>query len=340
MNTWRITALVALMIVATAAMAQAQETMDEKVAAGKWGSELKLGANLLQSYYTDNWNGGDTGSIVWNGTLDAVAQKQLGASWRWYNTLNLAYGQNHQQEREGDELRWRKPDKTTDRFDAETLLRNNAAKWGPYLGVRFKSRFFDQTDPRGDFTMNPLEFFETVGISRLMVDTEEKKFFFRFGATVHQMIRDMFLDPVYGDDAVNEKSSDAGLELTLNYADKKLAANLEYEGQLRFSQAFYYSAKGDIEDIGAAELENAGLPTDLADYTTTLDIDWENTFTANITSVINVQLYLRWVYDKYDNSATPVVVDGVMHNVATVNGSIRKAGQFKQTMSLGLAYTF
>ena len=56
--------------------------------------------------------------------------------------------------------------------------------------------------------------------------------------------------------------------------------------------------------------------------------------------MINVQLYLRWVYDKYDNSATPVMVDGVMHNVATVNGSIRKAGQFKQTMSLGLAYTF
>ena len=341
MNTWRMTVLVTLMIVATAAMAQAQETFDEKVTAGKWGSELVLGANLLQSYYTDNWNGGDMGSVVWTGTLDARAQKQLGASWRWYNTLNLAYGQTHQQERdEDDELNWRKPDKTTDRFDAETILRNNAAKWGPYLGVRFKSRFFDQTDPRGDFTMNPLEFFETLGISRQMVDTEEKKFFFRFGATAHQMIRDMFLDPAWGDDPVNETGSDAGLELTLNYVDTKLSANLEYEGQLRFYQAFYYSAKGEIEDLGTDYLERVGLPADLADYTTTLDIDWENTFKANITKVINVQLYLRWVYDKYDNSATPVVVDGEMHNVATVNGSIRKAGQFKQTMSLGLAYTF
>ena len=340
MSTWRTTALITLLVVATAAVAQAQQTLDEKVAAGKWGAELRLGANLLQSYYTDNWNGGDTGSIVWNGTLDAQAQKQFGANWRWYNTLNLAYGQNHQQERDGDELRWRKPDKTTDRFDAETIMRNNATKWGPYLGVRFQSRFYDQTDPRGDLTMNPLEFFETLGISRLMVDTEQKKFFFRLGATAHQMIRDMYLDEAFSVDPVNETASDIGLEIVFNYVDKELAERIEYTGQLRFYQALYYSAKQDLEDLDAGYLESVGLPTDLADYTTVLDIDWENTFTASITKVINVQFYVRWIYDKYDNTVKPVVVDGVMHNIAGVNGSIRKAGQFKQTMSLGLAYTF
>ena len=340
MNTWRMTVLVSLMIVATTTMVQAQETMDEKVAAGKWGSELRLGANLLQSYYTDNWNGGETGSIVWNGTIDGVAQKQVAENWNWFNTLNLAYGQNHQQEREGDHLRWRKPDKTDDQVRAESILRYTKSKWDPYLGLRFESLFFDQNDPRGDFTLNPLEFFETVGVARMILDSEDKKFVFRVGATAHQMIRDMYLDEAFSVDPVNETASDIGVEMVFNYADKKLLERVEYKTQVRFYQPFYYSAKQDVEDLGAAYLESAGLPTDLADYTTVLDIDWENTFKANITSVINVQLYLRWVYDKYDNSATPVVVDGEMHNVGTVNGSIRKAGQFKQTMSLGLAYTF
>ncbi len=338
MQAMRTTMLVVLAVMATAAVAQ--ETFDEKVEAGSWGSELTLGLNMLQSYYTDNWNGGDLGSVSWAGNLDARAVKQVSTSWRWHNTLNLAFGQNHQQRREDGELQWNKPDKTTDRFDAETLIRNNTSKWGPFAGLRFQSVFLDQTDPRGDFTLNPLRFFATLGISRAFVDTEEKKFFLRLGATGQLMDREMFLDETYGDDPVKESASDVGLELVLNFIDTKLTTNIEYDSQLRFYQPFYYSAKGAIEDLGSDYLESIGLPGDLADYFTTLDIDWQNTFKANITSVINVQLHLRWVYDKYDNTAAPVVVSDEIHNVATVNGSIRKTGQFKQTMSLGVGYTF
>jgi hypothetical protein len=333
--------MIVLAVVLAAPLAVAAEDVDAEFEAGNWGTQATIGLNMLQSYYTENWNGGDKGSVVWNATLDAVAQKQLSPTWHWFNTLNLAFGQNHQQARDDNgELFWPKPDKTTDQFKAESLLRYTKSDWAPFAGVRFESQFLDQSDPRGDFTLNPLEFFETVGISRLLVDTEERKFLARFGFTFHQMIRDIYLDPAFSQDPVNEKSGDGGLELTLNYTDKVIAERIEYTGQLRFYQPVYYSGKSDVEDLGSDYLEGVGLPTDLADYTTTLDIDFDNTFKANITSVINVQLQVRWIYDKYDNSVKPVVVDDEIHNVASVDGSIRKKGQLKQTMSIGLGYTF
>ena len=344
MITWRMTILAILAVAALAASVSAQETLDEKVAAGKWGTEVTIGANLIQSYYTKNWNGGDKGSIVWNGTLDAVAQKKLGENWNWLNVLNLAYGQNHQQERDPNgELFWKRPDKTDDLVRFETLMRYMKSQWNPYAAVRFESQFYDQNDPNGAFTLNPLEFFETLGISRMFVDTEERKFLARLGFTIHQMSRKQYLDREFDTDPLIENSSsssDAGVEVVFNYSDKTLTSIVEYSTQLRLYQPVSYSVKSDLESLGSDGLTALGLPGDLADYTTTLDVDWEHNFKANITKVINVQLYLRWIYDKYDNSVAPVVTDGNLENVASVTSAIRKAGQFKQTLSLGLGYTF
>ena len=49
----------------------------------------------------------------------------------------------------------------------------------------------------------------------------------------------------------------------------------------------------------------------------------------------------RWIYDRYDNSVKPMVsaADGVI-NTADVRAAVRKAGQFKQTLGLGLTYRF
>jgi hypothetical protein len=346
MSTFRTATLTVALLAVMAASAVAEEKKEvdpfqQEVEAGLWATETTIGLNLIQSYYTRNWNGGDKGSIVWNGTLDARAQKRFGASWDWLNVLNLAFGQNHQQERgETGELYWLRPDKTDDLVRFESLLRYLTSSLSPYVSFRFESQFLDKNDPRGDFFLNPLEFFETVGISRLFVDTERRQFLGRLGFTFHQMSRKMYLDPVYGDDPVTESSSDAGFELVFNYLDRALVGNVEYRTQLRFYQPVYYSSKGEFEDLGSGYLEGVGLPGDLADYTTVLDVDWEHNFKANITKVINIQLYLRWIYDKYDNSATPVVAGGDLQNVGTVDAAIRKAGQFKQTLSLGLGYTF
>jgi hypothetical protein len=52
-------------------------------------------------------------------------------------------------------------------------------------------------------------------------------------------------------------------------------------------------------------------------------------------------LYTRWVYDKYDNSVKPLLdADVNLANPADVKGAIRKSGQFKQTLAIGIIYRF
>ena len=52
-----------------------------------------------------------------------------------------------------------------------------------------------------------------------------------------------------------------------------------------------------------------------------------------------MNLYTRWVYDKYDNSVAPKF-DGAgdLENPGALAAAVRKAGQFKQTLSLGFNY--
>lgn len=354
MSIWRhtspLSALALAFLLSLPVLATAAEDVEAEFDAGNWGTELKLGFNLLQSYYTDNWNGGDKGSVVWTGTLDGLAKKKLGESWESTNTMHLAFGQNHQQERAADgELYWPRPDKSTDEIAFESLLRYTKSVLEPFVSARFESQFLDQTDPRHEFSLNPLEFYETAGISRQLIKNDERQLLGRLGFTLHQSMRDIYLADT--DMVVDEMTNDGGIELAFDYRSKYFDDKVDYIGELRFYQPIYYSAKSDFEDL---DFENAvdpdgnpiDLDGDLADYTTALDIDFKNTFVTNITKALNVQFMVRWVYDKYDNTV-PLVLGPddqgdllVVENYEAVKASVRKSGQLKQTMSIGLAHTF
>jgi hypothetical protein len=326
----------------TPATVRAQDDLEAALAAGRWGTRATVGVNLLQSYYTRNWNGGDKGSVVWNATLDAVAQRRFGDDWDWFNSANLAFGQNHQQDRDGDgSLYWRRPDKSTDQIKLETLMRYTRGELDPYVSVRFSSQFLDQTDPYGRrFTFNPLEIFQSAGLSRMLLEDGDERLLARLGFTLRQSIRDQYRAAPPDDAVLSESSTDGGLELVLNYDTRLLQERVEYRGQLRVYKAVFYSAKSDVDDLAPQVLVDAGLSDDLADYFLAPDVDFENSFKASITRLLNVQFNLRWVYDKYDTTVKPVVADGELQNPAAVGGAVRKSGQLRQTMSIGLAYTF
>jgi hypothetical protein len=334
--------LAALTALLLPAAALAQEDPDAEFEAGNWDNQLTIGANLLQSYYTDNWNGGDKGSIVWNATLEALARKRLGDAWHWRNTASLAFGQNHQQERRDDgSLAWGRPDKTDDLIEAESLLRYTRSPLAPYFSLGFESQFLDQTDPDGrDLSLNPLIFSQSLGISRMLVENEERTLLARLGFTLQESVRELYLAAPPDDATSTESAVDGGLELVLDYDAKLLGGRVDYASEIRIYQPLFYSGKSDVDDLAAEALTDAGLDADLGDYFLTTDIDVTNTFKASITEVINVQLHLRWVYDKYDNTVVPVVEEGAVSNPGAVAAAVRKTGQFKQTMSLGLGYTF
>jgi hypothetical protein len=328
-------ACVILMTFAVTALAQ-----DEETPIGVWQKKVNVSLNLLQSSYSDNWNGGGNGNVVWTGNFDAWYEKQFNEKHNWRNTLKLAYGQTHNQERNEDgSLYWKRPDKTDDLIDFESMFRwTPESGWDPYVALGLQSMFEDQNDIYGrTINFNPLTLRGSAGISKKFVNQEKRTLLARLGAVAIRNSRSFFPEPTPSDETRRETSNEFGAELRVEYKVGALDERVDWESNLIMTQPFYYSGKSVFEDYDPTA---AGLPADVADYTTVLDVDWENTFTANITKVISVKLYIRWVYDKYDNTVVPVVEDGDFINQESVEQAIRKSGQFKQSLALGFGYTW
>ncbi len=324
--------LMVLMLGAAVALAEADNA---------WQKEVKIGVKVLESSYSDNWNSGDKGSVVWTGDLSARLERQYSERLNWRSTLRLVYGQTHNQERNAQgNLVWRRPDKTDDLIDLKSVLRRSSARgWGPFAAFGFTSLFEDLTDPAGrSLNFTPMTFKESVGASRLFFDADGHRLFSRLGVALKQNRRRYYLDEPPTMDTQVTTSSEVTAEWITEYQVGALDGRVDWESKLLLSLPVVYSGKSIFEDGFTSTIP---MPGDIAGYTTTLDVDWENTFTSHITQVISVKLYVRWIYDKYDNTVKPVVDDtGNLVNETDVRGAVRKAGQFKQTLALGIGYTF
>ncbi len=349
MFAWRMPAVVGLALaVAGAAAAQAPEEAkkDEKrvLIVGKWYPSMEAGLGITQSSYSDNWAGGDKGSIVWAAIANGALENQLHTKVNWNNTLKLAYGQTHQQSAMADgSRRWDRPDKSTDLVDLESMARFTLGGFvDPFASVRFESQFQDASDPDGRvLALNPLKFKESAGIARKFIDREEESLLSRLGFAFRQTARKLYENPAPDDVTTTETTNDGGLEWVTDYKKKILENRVAWTSKLTLYQPVFYSGKDELEDLLPSDLETAGLDSDLADFSTALDVDFENLFSSQITKLLSVNLYTRWVYDKYDNSILPILgEDGALENGAVLRQAVRKSGQFKQTLSVGLTYRF
>jgi hypothetical protein len=312
---------------------------------GKWYPIVETGLNLTQGSYTQNWVGGDQGSIVWSMIANAGLQSQLTPKLNWNNTLKLAYGQTHQQKTDpGNPQKrvWDVPEKSTDLFSFETILRFTLGGFvDPYVAGQFESQFQDASDPYGrKLSLNPLIFGQSAGIARKFVHQENSELLSRVGLSVRENFRKNFTDTL-SKSTTNESTRDAGLEWVTEGKTKLAEDRLVWNSKLTVYQPFAYSAKSDFQDaLGAMTAEErAGIPADAYNYTTVASMNWENIFTSQITKLLSVTLYTRWLYDKYDSSTKPLVgPDGKLTNPEAVHNAIRTAGQFKETLSIGLTY--
>ncbi|MBD3160548.1 MAG: DUF3078 domain-containing protein [Candidatus Latescibacteria bacterium] len=334
----------AVCLVPAAAPAQDDAGDGEKreLVVGKWYPMLETGLNLTQSAYSDNWAGGDKGSIVWTWILNATLENQIDPKVNWYNMLKLAYGQTHQQSVDPEgERRWDEPEKSTDLIDYETIFRFTLGGFvDPFASGRFESQFQDASDPFGrTLALNPLKFKESAGIAKMFFDEEDRSLLSRLGFSFRQSVRRQFESDPPEDATTSETANDGGIEWITDFKTRILNDRVAWTSKLGFYQPLFYSGKDELEDLTDSQLAAARLPDDVVDYTTTVDIDWENIFTTQITEVISVNLYTRWVYDKYENSVLPLLDDaGDVSNPGAVRGAIRKAGQFKQTLAIGITY--
>jgi len=316
---------------------------DRVLEEGKWYPSMESGVTLTQSAYSDNWAGGDNGSIVWTFITNAGLESQLNSKLHWNNTLKLAYGQTSEQAvGEDGERQWSRPEKSTDLIDLESVVRFTLGGWvDPFASLRIESQFADASDPFGrTLGFNPIKIKESAGIAKQILDEEERSLLTRLGFAFRQSSRKFYEAAPPEESTFTESTNDGGLEWVTDYKNKILDDKVSWTSKLTFYQPVFFSGKDDLESFTAQELADLGLDSDIADFGTTLDVDWENIFTTQITEIISVQLYVRYIYDKYDNTVKPVLEDGTLTNPGVVGAAVRKAGQFKQTLAIGVTYRF
>lgn len=331
--------LAALLIASLPAAARAAE-----VVPGPWAFKSDAVLTLTQSTFSSNWAGGDRGAIVWVLGTDTNAGRQFSRSFNLANHLVLAYGQTSKQVPDGSELKWDTPEKSTDKIEFESVGRWTLQKFvDPYLGLRLDSQFLDQSSPIGDLYLTPIRLKESAGVARVLRKTEDSETITRLGFGFRQTIARNFVDAVTKATA-SSTSNDGGIEWQTDVIQPLFEKKVLYKGQLLVFQPVFFSNSSDLEDFDARVIAGEpGFPAvpdreAVADFWRSPDVNFQNTFSAQITKYLGVALFMQLVYDKFDAAAN---VDGsrpLTELAPEIQRNIRKAGQFKETLALTLSY--
>ncbi|MBU0691414.1 DUF3078 domain-containing protein [bacterium] len=299
MNKLIITGILALFFVTGSLFAA------EQPEAGPWKVEFSTGFGITQANYSDNWTGGEAGSINWVAFFNGMAKRQLSRSWHWQNDLKLAFGQQHTQNK--DTKDWTSPEKSEDKVRYDGIL-----KWtkgwfvDPYAALTVESQFYDGTGMK-DRYLNPLVLTETAGIARKLIDVENVRVVTtRLGAGFRQHINTYDAAVYAADSSVSfveetETITDGGLEWVTDVLLGSAESKYSFNSKLTLFQALMNSKSDELNDDWKE-----------------VDINWDNIFRVKVSSIINVGLTWQLLYDK----------------------EIDDGGRLKQTLSLGLAYSF
>ena len=257
---------------------------DEAAVPDGWQVSSDINLTLTQNAYTDNWDGDETGSLSWAFNSNTLAENQLTDVVNNRNTLKLSFGQTHKQDE--DSKKWDRPSKNTDLIDFGSVFRF-AYGWpvDPFASGRVESRFLDTSDPEKTHTLNPTTFTESVGIARVFIKEEKRDWTTRLGGAVRQHLNRNAL-PEGETTREDIFTNDAGVEFISTFRTPLADGAITLTSDLTVYQAFYCSESDALE----------GSPN--ADDWKSIDINWENTFSAGITKHIVVNLYVQVLYDK------------------------------------------
>ncbi len=330
-------ALAALVLLAPAARADEPKPVEP----GPWMFGELLSLNLSQSTFSNNWAGGDRGSIVWVlGSLSS-AERQFNTRFNSSTTLQLAYGQTTRQVDDPanpGRRTWDAPDKTTDQVLLESVGRFTLDTYvDPYFAVRAETQFQDQSSPFGTLNFNPVRLKETAGIARVLVKEEDRETITRLGFGFRQVIGRTLLS---GAPRVIEHATtrDGGFEWQTNVKQPLLQKKVLYTSVLLVFQPVFYSLAQSLEDLDR-DARLAGLPHEaVKDRWRATNVNFQNTFAAQITKGISVNLYAEFQYTKLGGALKLDPATPVADRLAEVDRNTRKAGQFKETLALGFSY--
>ena len=263
-----------------------------------WKVTLESSLGVTHSFASKNWTGGQGNSFQWIADVSASADKPISICWTFENDVRLNFGQSHAY----DQLiqKWLPPQKSADRIRYDALLRRFGNVLDPYVAGSAESQFVDQLG-RNDRFFNPAEFTESAGFAHYLLNQPSIRV---VRSRVGAGLRERF---VAYDDTANADVShfdvviDAGTEWVTDVDLGSPFTRYSYNSKLILFQAFYNSR---------------AIPSD--HRWQTLDVNWDNTFRANVTRVLQVSLSWQIIFDE----------------------EISKAGRFRESLALSVGYRF
>ncbi|MCB1059871.1 MAG: DUF3078 domain-containing protein [Calditrichaeota bacterium] len=272
---------------------------------GPWKSEISTGILTTQSSYSDNWTGGEAGSINWIAFYNASAKRQLSRNWYNQHDLKLSFGQTHIQDKETKD--WQSPTKSEDKIRYDAILRLTKGWFAdPYFAFTLESQFLDASSPYTSRYVNPMELTESSGLARTIVEVPDKTLLTtRLGLGLRERFT-RFDDPADTLSAtpatLSETTVDGGVEWVTDLLLGNAASKYSFDSKLTVFQALFNSKSDEAVN----------------DYWKTADINWDNIFRVKVSSIINVGLAWQLLYDK----------------------EIDLGGRLKQALSVGLVYNW
>jgi len=181
------------------------------VLAAPWIYSADASFVLNGNTYSDNWTGGEVGTMAWKLLNNSMAEKQINPKINNKNTLELIFGQTYNQDL--DTREWSPPLEGADRIDLESILRFTLG-WvlDPVIAARMQSQFYDNRVDDNQRYINPISLTESFGVARAIFKSEKKELIVRTGLALKQSIDRGVIDP-----ETSEKTTDitneGGLEL-------------------------------------------------------------------------------------------------------------------------------
>lgn len=263
-----------------------------------WSRSLTVDATTTQATYSDSWTGGEAGSVNWVANLNGSAEKQLAPWFDLRSTLKLSFGQTLTQDAETKV--WSKPAKSTDLIDFENVGRITK-NWlvDPFVAFRVETQFLDASVDTSKRSLSPMKLTESVGMAKQFYKQDNQHLTSRLGLALRQILTKQIIGAAIS----TRTTTDGGMESVTDVV-KTFNERLQYTGKLTLYKAFFFS-ESDKTDTTAQ-----------AGFWKTVDINWENIFSASITRLITVNLYTQLLYDK----------------------EISKRGRFKETLGIGFVF--
>jgi hypothetical protein len=248
--------------------------------AENWKYTSNFNLSLTQYAYSNNWEGPGRGSISWALTSVSTADKQLTSMFLSKNTLNLAFGHTYQQELNANGQRhWKKPEKTTDKIDFESILRFTLHAYvDPFLGLRFQSQFIDDTDSTKTAIINPILLTESFGVAKSLINKENTSLDANLGIAVRQTIGHARLDEF---ESITVTENGAGCQLVLMYNQTLEPQNITLNSRLQLFQPFIHPDANDFP----------------LNYFRAFEVTWDSTVSLKLLKSLNIGVTSQLLYN-------------------------------------------